>query len=339
MRAAPHGFQGEIDHLVKRGKIPPFVAEILRKFYESYAKAALENGYLMEEIEPWLLQLLHFTVKQISHPYRFEPYHKRVVAPFDYYKFGLDFIRPLIDTKRSKVLGSKIFDLVSQQLAKRENVIFLANHQIEPDPQVISLLLEPTHPRLAEEMIFVAGHRVIIDPLAVPFSLGRNLLCIYSKKHLEHPPEQKAEKLIHNQRTMKKMVQLLREGGKCIYVAPSGGRDRPDEMATLRPAKFDPQSIDMFLLMAKQAKTCTHFYPMTLATYHILPPPNTVEKEVGEKREAKSGPVFMHLDQEVDLEAIVLEIKDKRERRQRRAEILSELIQKNYALLEAEELN
>lgn len=334
MGRASQAIHVEIDNLVKRGKIPPFVSGIVAKFYDSYAKAATQNGFEVGKIEPMLLQLLHFTAKQISHPYRFEPYHKKLTTPFDYYKFGLDFIRPLIDQKRSKVLGLNLFDTVSEQLSKGDNVIFLANHQIEPDPQVISLLLEPTHPRLAEDMIFVAGHRVITDPLAVPFSLGRNLLCIYSKKHVEHPPELKAEKLIHNQRTMKKMAQLLKEGKKCIYVAPSGGRDRPDEKARLKPAQFDPQSIDMFLLIAKQAKRKTHFYPMTLATYHILPPPNTVEKEIGEKREARSGPVFMHLGEEVNLETLVLDGKDKKENRQKRAEILSRLIQKNYALLE-----
>ena len=55
-------------------------------------------------------------------------------------------------------------------------------------------MLEKEHPRLAEEMIFVAGHRVISDPLAVPLSIGRNLICIYSKKHIENPPEVKAAK-------------------------------------------------------------------------------------------------------------------------------------------------
>ena len=89
-------------------------------------------------------------------------------------------------------------------------------------------------------MIIVAGHRVVSDPLAIPFSMGRNLLCIYSKKYFESDPAAKADKLQHNQRTMKKMLQLLSEGGKCIYVAPSGGRDRPGAAGNPRRSSWPP---------------------------------------------------------------------------------------------------
>ncbi len=100
-------------------------------------------------------------------------------------------------------------------------------------------------------MIFVAGERVITDPLAVPFSMGRNLLCIFSKRYIDHPPEQKMKKQLHNKRTMELMSELLSEGGKAIYVAPSGGRDRPNADGVVEIAPFDPQSIEMFYLMAR----------------------------------------------------------------------------------------
>jgi glycerol-3-phosphate O-acyltransferase len=94
-------------------------------------------------------------------------------------------------------------------------------------------------------MVFVAGHRVTTDPLAVPFSRGRNLLSIYSKKYVDADPEKKQERLLHNQRTIKRMGQLLSEGGYCIYVAPSGGRDRKDQKTgKVEAAAFDPQSIE-----------------------------------------------------------------------------------------------
>ena len=51
---------------------------------------------------------------------------------------------------------------------------------------------------LAEKVVFVAGHRVTTDPLAIPFSMGCNLLCIYSKKYIESPPELKAAKQQQN---------------------------------------------------------------------------------------------------------------------------------------------
>lgn len=325
-----HSFHSEIDTYVKKGKLPSFVAEIMRKFYQSYAHATLDNGYHIDELEPILLELLQLAVKQISHPYRFEPFHKKIVSPINYYEFGLKFIRPLIDQKRSRLEGESVLEKIEEQLKRKENVILLANHQIEPDPQVISILLEKNHLKLSQEMIFVAGHRVVTDPLAVPFSLGCNLLCIYSKKHIENPPELKAEKLTHNQKTMKKMRTLLQEGGKCIYVAPSGGRDRPDEKGVIVPAKFDPSSVEMFHLIAKQAKTPTHFYPFALSTYQILPPPNTVEKDIGEKRHAHFGPVFLKFLDEVDLDLMVDSITDKKEKRKKRGELLTELVRDAY---------
>jgi len=46
----------------------------------------------------------------------------------------------------------------------------------EADPQVISLLMEREgYGDVAAQLINVAGHRVTTDPLAIPFSMGRNL--------------------------------------------------------------------------------------------------------------------------------------------------------------------
>ena len=241
-------------------------------------------------------------------------------------------IRPLIDLDHSNIHGQDQVDQIENYLSKGENVILFANHQTEPDPQVISILLEEKHPNLAEEMIFVAGHRVVTDPLAVPLSKGRNLLCIYSKKHIEHPKELEAEKFLHNQRTMKKMSELLSKGGKCIYVAPSGGRDRPDTQGKVEVAKFDPSSIDLFLLIAQKAKTPTHFFTLALATYALLPPPNVVEKEIGERRHANSAPVHLHFGDEIIWDQIPAQPHvNKKERSKMRAEYIWSKVQQDYS--------
>ena len=53
--------------------------------------------------------------------------------------------------------------------------------QTEADPQVISLLMEREgYGKLASGLVDVAGHRVTTDPLAIPFSMGRNLLWLGS---------------------------------------------------------------------------------------------------------------------------------------------------------------
>jgi len=81
-----------------------------------------------------------------------------------------------------------------EKAASGENVVFLAN-QNEADPQVVSAMLEKSgFTDEAEKLIYAAGHKVTTDPLAIPFSMGRNLLCIHSKRHIMAEPELKAKK-------------------------------------------------------------------------------------------------------------------------------------------------
>lgn len=294
-------FSELLEQSEKEGKIPPKFAKILRGFYQSYGEAVEKNGQPREQFEGVLASFLKEALRSFEHPHPFESYHERVRSPFDYYQLGLDLVRPLVVFEHSKVLGVENLNRIEAQLKQGDNVILLANHQTEPDPQAISLLLEKTHPKIAEELILVAGQRVLTDPLAIPFSLGRNLLCIYSKKYINTPPENKEEKQLHNQRTLKKMGELLQEGGKCIYVAPSGGRDRRNAQGIVEVALLDPASIELFGLIAKSASTPTHFYPLALATYDLFPPPNGIEKDLGEKREARCTPIHLAFGKEIDL--------------------------------------
>lgn len=316
---------------IAEGIISQEVGGSLKEFYQSYIKAIHEKGIPVALVNPVLEQFLDRVLVQIRSPYSFCPFHERVREPFDYYAFGLNLLRPLVDFTNSSVVKLDIVDRMIGQMKQGHNVILLANHQTEPDPQAISLLLEKTHPLFVEEMIFIAGHRVISDPLAVPFSLGRNLLCIYSKKHVDHPPELKAEKLVHNQRTLKQMKDLLETGGKCIYVAPSGGRDRPNASGEIDVAPFDPQSLEMFWLIAQQAKTPTHFYPLALSTYHLLPPPNSVNKELGELRQAKCAPIHLAFNEEIAMDTFPgSESADKKLRRQLRADYIWNIVRNDY---------
>ena len=41
-----------------------------------------------------------------------------------------------------------------------------------------------------------AGDRVVADPLCKPFSMGRNLFCVHSRKRMDDIPELKAEKTV-----------------------------------------------------------------------------------------------------------------------------------------------
>lgn len=315
------------------GRLPDNLAESLHDFYLSYRSALQNHGLAVEDSQAVLASFLQLVIEQLENPYAFEPYHRRITEPFNYYQFGLDLMRPLVLFEKSTVAHLEQVDAMEKQLNRKENVILFANHQTEPDPQAISLLLQSSHPRFAEEMIFIAGNRVTSDPLAAPFSKGRNLLCIYSKKHIETPPEDKAQKLQHNKKTMQKMGQLLSEGGHCIYVAPSGGRDRPNDAGVVEVAAFDPQSIEMFWLIAQQASRPTHFYPLALATYDLLPPPGSVKKELGERRYAQCTPIHMAFGAEVDMNDFPGRSDDKRQNRVARADYIWQLVVKEYQSL------
>jgi glycerol-3-phosphate O-acyltransferase len=306
-----------------KSDIPKKVQERMERFLQDY----LEAG----GAKKWCDEYLKLVEEQCRKPFTFEPYHQCIRSPYDYYRFGNEFLRPFVDKTASRIEGKKYIEEIVSHLRKSHNVILFANHQIEADPQAISLLLDDEFPHLAEEMIFVAGERVITDPIAIPFSMGRNLLCIYSKRYIDHPPEKKWEKQHHNKKTMELMSQLLKRGGKCIYIAPSGGRDRISPEGKVEVAPFDPQSIEMCYLMAQKSGHPTHFYPMALATYHLLPPPQTIQIELGEERKARRGPIHLCMGPSIDMERYPgYDLINKHERRQKRADYIWRQVLADY---------
>ena len=83
-----------------------------------------------------------------------------------------------------------------------------------------ALLLEATHPRLATDVHYVAGDRVVADPLCKPFSMGRNLFCVHSKKHLDDEPALKEQKVRTNRQTLVSMARELNEVGCHGFACP-----------------------------------------------------------------------------------------------------------------------
>lgn len=324
----------KVDQHIAEEKLPQHLGEAIKGFYVSYKEALEGNNKVFADYFPLLNTFADLVVNVLHTPVTFEPYHQRVTSPFDYSSFGLELMRPLIVFERSKVINLENVEKIAQQVRNKENVILFANHQTEPDPQIIHLMLQNKFPDLAKEMIFVAGHRVISDPLAIPFSLGCNLLCIFSKKYLEFPPEEKAQKQLHNQKTLQKMKALLEEGGKCIYVAPSGGRDRMNSEGVVEVAPLDPQSIELFHLISRQVQPTTHFYPLALSTYHLLPPPASIEAKLGERRHAQCTPVSLCFGREIDmLDFPGNDSADKRKNRELRAEYIFNLVRDDYGRL------
>lgn len=294
---------------------------LFRDFFETYRSQIetieCDQKKALERAQSYLQAV----VNQMEAPYTFEHFHQSLREPVDYFQMGLTLFAPFVDQKNSRLLGEDSIKKMCRQLEKKENVILFSNHQTEADPQLMILSLKEKYPELIDQLVFVAGHRVTQDLLAIPLSLGLNLLCIYSKKYLESPPEKKADKQAHNQRTLKEMKRLLQEGGVCIYVACSGGRDRPDATGAVHPAPFDPQSVELFHLIAKQAKTPTHFYPLAMYTYPILPPPDHVAYALGEKRIFGYSPAHFFYGKELDMEELLeSDCQDKKQQRQLRSQ-------------------
>jgi glycerol-3-phosphate O-acyltransferase len=220
----------------------------------------------------------------------------------DFYQFGCDFFRPCMNLRDSVVLGQDNMARAQAQLDAGENVVYLANHQSEADPQVVSACFEIAgYGVQAADMVYVAGHKVTTDPLAIPFSMGRNLLCIHSKKHIDADPATKPLKQKQNLRAMSALLDRFKQGGNAIWVAPSGGRDRRDVASNTVPlAPFDNKTIDMFRLMANKSKVKTHFYTLAMVTYDLCPPPDFVDPGVGESRNVRYVPVGIAVGEECE---------------------------------------
>ncbi len=299
-RPEPWVAEARMTELSEQGRVS-FLPVGFETFHANFLEAAAKGGTSREAAQKLYEQFVELVRQSHEHPHSFAPFHEAERSPFDYYAFGLEFIRPLIDFSHSTLQDEKALSSINAALEKGHNVILTANHQTEIDPQIISLLLEKKYPKLASEMIFIAGHRVVEDPLAAALSRGRNLLCIYSKKYIDHPPEQKREKIAHNIATFKIMEELLQQGGKCIYVAPSGGRDREDESGKVCPAPFQADSIGMLVLIANKVQRPTHFHPLSLYTYPLLPPPPSISYTLGEVRKTTYSPAHLFFGPEIDV--------------------------------------
>jgi glycerol-3-phosphate O-acyltransferase len=312
------------------GYIEKKYADILKEFYLSY-KIEVGGSNLEDLATKIFLNLLEFIKLDKEKPYKFKPYHQKIVEPINYYLMGLNFIRPLVE-KNSSLLGVENLVEIERILNRKENVILFSNHQTESDPQIISVLLDEKFKELAMKIIYIAGERVITDPLAIPFSKGCDLLCIYSKKYIDNPLELKREKQLHNKKTMELLSSLLSEGGKIIYVAPSGGRDRAKN-GKIEVAPFDPSSIEMLHLTAQRSSKKTHFFPLALLTYHLLPPPDDTQIEMGERRKTKKANVFAYFGKEITMDNLPISSEDKLMRRQQKAEYIQKFVENLYEKL------
>ncbi|CAN6324444.1 unnamed protein product [Urochloa humidicola] len=325
-------------HIRKEGNLPADVASSLEELYYNYKNAVLQNGdpNTYEIMLSNMTALFDRVLLDVQNPFTFPPYHKAVREPFDYYMFGQNYIRPLVDFRNSYVGNISLFHDMEEKLHQGHNVVLMSNHQTEADPAIISLLLEKTNPWISENIVYVAGDRVITDPLCKPFSMGRNLICVFSKKHMNDYPELIEMKRRSNTRSLKEMALLLRGGSQLIWIAPSGGRDRPDpSTGEWYPAPFDSSSVDNMRRLLEHAGVPGHIYPLSLLCYEVMPPPEQVAKEIGEQRVISFHGVGLSVTEEVKYGDITAHTKNADEGRELFSDTLYNSVVNQYNVLKS----
>eukprot|EP01026_Neomeris_dumetosa_P033379 TRINITY_DN2660_c0_g1_i6.p2 TRINITY_DN2660_c0_g1~~TRINITY_DN2660_c0_g1_i6.p2 ORF type:complete len:217 (-),score=33.18 TRINITY_DN2660_c0_g1_i6:257-907(-) len=196
-------------------------------------------------------------------------------------------------------------------------------------------MLASTHPNLATDVCYVAGDRVVEDPLCKPFSMGRNLYCVHSKRHLDDVPELKEAKMLTNRRTLRILSDNLQKGGNLLWIAPAGGRDRPDENDHYSPAAFDPTAIELMRRLAEAAEPQEHLYSMSMLCWPVMPPPKKVEgAQLGERRLTNFTGVGITVGEELDVKSIIDGIEEKQVRIQTLSDFVYRQVCELYSQLE-----
>lgn len=335
-------FEAHARELQAKGELPIAAVHTLLAWRASYATAASRWAAVGAKDAEAFTERAFFTLaelmrRHVATPIEFEPFHRRLAAPYDYYAFGVDFAAALVDVARSRVVGVEHVRRAQSLLAAGHNVVFLSNHQSEADPYAIDALFTSVAqcPRkFARELVFMAGDRVREDLVVVPFSAGRNLLTVYSKKHLDDVPALRAEKVTHNRRTISVAQRMFAGGGVGVWFAPSGGRDRRSgETGRVEVAQFDAGAIEMMRFTAAKSGKPTHFFPMSLVTYDMLPPPSSVGgAAMGEERVVNHIPLFMSVGEEIEWrDAVPESITDKREKRDMICRYVQKIVEEGYA--------
>ena len=69
-----------------------------------------------------------------------------------------------------------------------------------------------------------------------------------------------------------------------MWIAPSGGRDRPNNDMVWMPDKFDPSAVELMRTLLARAKPEGHLFPLAMHSGEMMPPPKSKEKSLGERR-------------------------------------------------------
>ena len=118
--------------------VPEKYLAIMGGFFTSYMTEVYRSGNDVDYYEKTLTALFKKVLERAKDPHKFEPFHRAMREPFDYYALGNEFAKPIINRQTSALVGLEKIDQMRAQMAAGDNVVLLANHQSEADPQVRS---------------------------------------------------------------------------------------------------------------------------------------------------------------------------------------------------------
>jgi glycerol-3-phosphate O-acyltransferase len=94
-------------------RFPATYKPILLAFFSTYRTALTTAGLDAEAYDHLLVGFVERMQIQLDQPFTFEPYHAQITHPFDYYRFGVEFLRPLVDKSLSTLHGRAELDRVA----------------------------------------------------------------------------------------------------------------------------------------------------------------------------------------------------------------------------------
>ncbi|MFA6501843.1 MAG: glycerol-3-phosphate acyltransferase, partial [Parachlamydiales bacterium] len=97
-------FIKRLQNLFEEKKISKKYFDNLSDFYFSY-KNATKELISQDDLDSIFDTLIDLLFKEIASPFKFLPFHQKITHPFNYQKFSIDFLKPLVDLEKSKLYG------------------------------------------------------------------------------------------------------------------------------------------------------------------------------------------------------------------------------------------
>ena len=106
------------------------MVQILEGFMNEYAETNIQAETTPEKFQQMMTQSMAVMGQALLSPHKFDILHRAIRQPFDYYRWGVDFFRPLLEKQNSKIYGKQNLDKIVDYINSGENVILLSNHQV-----------------------------------------------------------------------------------------------------------------------------------------------------------------------------------------------------------------